>query len=97
MTDNEWIEKFWVENGGKSNLKEDLSFYESSWDMLMPIVIKARDWWQNQEGEIMHESERLLEHVLPSLWVIDIKSTHRRIVKFIKWYYDTKQQEIKNK
>lgn len=53
MEENKIIEKFWVEQGGKPHMEADISFYESSWDMLMPVVekmkIAADELWQNFE------------------------------------------------
>jgi hypothetical protein len=37
-TDNELIEDFYVSMGGKPTLKEDLSFYESDYNMLMDVL-----------------------------------------------------------
>jgi hypothetical protein len=37
---NQLIEKFWVEHGGKPHMTEDLWFYESDFNMLMPVLEK---------------------------------------------------------
>ncbi len=39
-TDNELINEWYASQGGKPALEADISFYESSWDMLMPVVEK---------------------------------------------------------
>src|SRR3972149_7703472 len=36
------IEEFWISQGGKANMKEDLWFYQSDWNMLMPVVEKIQ-------------------------------------------------------
>jgi hypothetical protein len=40
MKDSELIEEFWVSQGGKPHLAADIWFYESDWNMLMPVVEK---------------------------------------------------------
>lgn len=41
-SENELIDEFYVNHGGKPCLSADLSFYESSWDVLMPVVEKIQ-------------------------------------------------------
>lgn len=40
MSNNELINDWFARQGGKPILAPDLSFYESSWDLLMPVVEK---------------------------------------------------------
>lgn len=39
-SDNELIEEFYISQGGKPHDPADLCFYESDWNMLMPVVEK---------------------------------------------------------
>lgn len=41
-TDNELIDAFYVSQGGKPSMKEDLWFYESDFGMLMNVVEKVQ-------------------------------------------------------
>lgn len=44
---NVLIEAFWIERGGKPHLPEDISFYASDWNMLMPVVDKIEQITNN--------------------------------------------------
>lgn len=87
MTDNELIEKFWVEHGGKPNLIADLSFYENDWNMLMPVVEKC--------NELCKQTGYPDDLELPGWHIIsvagNIKLVYFSVVEFIKWYNQNKK------
>jgi hypothetical protein len=78
MKDNELIEKFWVEQGGKPHLMADISFYENDWNMLMPVVEKIAEYrlaYPDQANEVCNLKVVVLQSAL-----------YKRVVQFIKWY-----------
>lgn len=90
-TDNEKIEAFYVSLGGKPSLKEDLWFYESDWNMLMPVVEKIkqlRDFDTVTDGKHNRDpyfATRVAD-LLGILTTVDIKVVHLAVVAFIDWY-----------
>lgn len=42
-SDNELIEEFYISQGGKPHVPADLCFYESDWNMIMPVVEKIAE------------------------------------------------------
>ena len=84
MIENELIEAFWISQGGKPNDPADLWFYESSWDMLMPVVEKI-----NKLDDQIHLSIRgieLIRTIRKYVSMVQIKDAHLYIVEFIKWH-----------
>lgn len=84
-TDNELIEKFWIEHGGKPHMAEDISFYESSWDMLMPVVEKIESLAPTRVKIDCNEctiigGRRFKVHTLKK-----INSVYQCVAQFIKW------------
>lgn len=88
-TDNEIIETFWIEHGGKPHMKEDIWFYESSWDMLMPVVEKINRMSPNEFTD--EDSQDIFRFVRwPSVTKLKINTSlqdlYKAVVEFIKWY-----------
>lgn len=88
-TDNELIEDFWVSQGGKPHWKPDISFYESSWDWLMPVVEKTKNI---PVSEFNYQLTRMTEFrgwikQFESLSIFTpIDKVYAIQVNFIKWY-----------
>ena len=101
LTENELIEKFYVSQGGKSHPLEDIYYYESDWNMLMPVVEKIDKMghdidlcWHStmRDGE---ESRSVVCAIQdrPAFKAITyveasrmIDATYLAVVDFIKWY-----------
>jgi hypothetical protein len=92
---DELIEKFWIEQGGKPHLKEDISFYESDWNMLMPVVEKIgnippnRFVIDNNECKIIGDTKIKVFNASKRL------SVYECVIKFITWYNQGKEDEVK--
>lgn len=86
IQDNEIIEAFWVSQGGKPNLKEDLCFYKNDWGMLMPVVEKienvtgSRIKIQGVECEIS-----IVDYYDLQIERSKIRAVYKAVVEFIKW------------
>jgi hypothetical protein len=89
---NEVIEAFYVEQGGKPNLKEDLWFYESSWDMLMPVVKKIRDLLQ--DNELYEKAKDHWEFITVALSTAEVKAAQIAVFQFITWYTSIKEKNL---
>ena len=83
---NKLIEDFFVTHGGRPNMIEDLSFYESSWDILMPVVYKIHDVTPEKVREINSEGLAIFELALTT----PIGDVHQAVVEFIEWYNQQK-------
>lgn len=84
-TDNELIDDFYAEQGGMRALKEDLSFYESDWNMLIPVVQKAIGFTilvNNSIAPWIKATHRLKK----SLINVDQKDIYNGLISYIKWY-----------
>jgi hypothetical protein len=77
-SDNEVIEDFYVSQGGKPSLKEDLGFYESDWNMLIPVVNKIAEFRLAYPTKANEVCDLKVVVMLPVLY--------KRVVEFIKWY-----------
>jgi hypothetical protein len=93
MKDNELIEKFWVQQGGKPHWPPDIVFYESNWNMLMPVVEKIAEMHSNSfnydpeliaKGIFPEDNDYLDVITLPVSTKIEI--VYKAVVGFIKWY-----------
>lgn len=94
MGDDELIEKFWREQGGKPNMDADISFYGSSWDMLMPVVEKIESLGHSVRIE---RDNCDVADVGDADWMgtshsTKIKATRATVVDFIKWYNQQKEK-----
>ncbi len=89
-TDNELIEEFWVSQGGKPNMGADLWFYESDWNMLMPVVEKIGKLDEN--FLIANDQPETPVRLMMTTPIFEpIQVVHYRVVKFIKWYNENKK------
>lgn len=90
MTDNELINVWYARQGGKPVLQADISFYESSWDMLMPIVEKIKTILQNlQDSRPQHTAcygDLIEVDIHCALHEVNISMVHKAVVEFIKWH-----------
>lgn len=82
-TENELIEDFWISQGGKPHWKPDLSFYESSWDMLMPVVEKIESIYKQGKLFQCPQYQRIRGVKITDVTITEL---HALIVDFIKWY-----------
>lgn len=95
-TDNHLIEEFYVSQGGKPTLEADLSFYESSWDWLMPVVEKIDSLDDGKYIVIIDPMITIIsengEAVVNECQAFDgrIKNTYGAVVEFVKWYNQNK-------
>ena len=94
---NELIEAFWIEQGGKPHLKEDISFYESDWNMLMPVVEKWNSLSQRKQDELPNyldldnsEGWRAWSYRYVDL-TTDINYVRDYLIENIKWYNANKK------
>lgn len=100
----ELIEAFWIEQGGKAHMKEDLSFYSASWDFLMPVWCKACDWYTHEFGlltstfeisslsvVIKAKYQSAFKMAIPTFGNVDISKIYTVLVAFIKWYNENKK------
>ena len=70
--------------------------YHNSWDWLMPVVKKCYEYGQLASDErtdlhlclLKYKHKCNIEESL--LGIIDIESTHKAVVEFIKWYNENK-------
>lgn len=87
MTDNELIDDFYASHGGKPTMKEDIWFYESSWDMLIPVWYKFRDIkFRDEFVKTLHIN--YCARISNKLAWEDITSCYKQLVIVIKWYND---------
>lgn len=92
-TNCELIEEFYISQGGKPHMKEDISFYESDWNMLMPVTkyifdsdfLNDFDEWKSRVKQIVNSFE-----------CIDIQITFEKVINFIKWYNEKHQGTFKS-
>lgn len=90
-SDNELIEEFYISQGGKPHVPADLCFYESDWNMLMPVVEK------------INSIDKTEVSIYPSHCIISVDGTAQAgahdftvgnlfkivrlsVVNYIKWY-----------
>jgi hypothetical protein len=79
MENNELIEGFWISQGGKPHDPADLWFYESSWDMLMPVVEKIDSLHNNHPFEV---AEFCNGYQISA----KINIIYQAVIEFIKWH-----------
>ena len=86
--DNELIEAFWISQGGKAHMKPDLWFYESDWNMLMPVVEKMFSLWQGTGEEGFQKRLNLRLHRFTRECPISspVQQVYTKLIAFIKWY-----------
>lgn len=61
--------------------------YHTSWDWLMPCIKKIKDWvLVNNMGVSLYQP------INQELQLLDIKTTHEAVVKFITWYTQKQNQ-----
>lgn len=92
MTYNELIEAFYVQQGGKPHMAADLLFYESSWDMLMPVIQKIVDLGLSDTSSDA-VVKRVLEFSDISI-ICPLTGVYEHVVTFIKWYKEHKKQGL---
>ena len=61
---------------------EEMKFH-SSWDWLMPVVEKCLTTHEVQEGK---DWDYHYSQLHDDLWSINIETTYKAVVEFIKWY-----------
>lgn len=85
MDDNQLIEAFYISRGGKPHDPADIWFYESSWDMIMSVVDKIKEIYNN---EILSTktSEILKQSIFQCGIMAPKKRVYLSIIDFIKWY-----------
>jgi hypothetical protein len=92
-TDNELIEEFYISQGGKPHMKEDLWFYESDWNMLMLVVKHIFD---SDFLNDFDEWKSMVKQIVNSFECIEISITREKVINFIKWYNDKHQGTFKS-
>ena len=86
MKDNKLIAKFMGAEPDKKTFfrtGEEVYYYHTSWDWLMPVVSKCRDE--------SNEEDSHWEAIYYSLEGCDIDVTYHAVVEFIKQYNDEKR------
>lgn len=89
-TDNELIEQFYVEQGGKPHLPEDISFYESDWNMLMPACKKWDELPDHPNPRKKSPQQELSDELDEIVALYEIAPVHKQLVRNIKWYNQNK-------
>lgn len=90
---NKLIEVFWISQGGKPNLESDLSFFESSFDMLIPVVEKIENmgciveiWLSLGKGCRIAKVSKYQSWQTTMESNSTIKAVWLAVVEFIQWY-----------
>jgi hypothetical protein len=100
MKDSELIEEFWISQGGKPHLAADIWFYESDWNMLMPVVDKINKLgytvtinFQSIRGNCDTSifSDKMTDQIFNEEKA-SIEATYKSAVEFIKWYNEEIQK-----
>jgi hypothetical protein len=90
-TDNEIIESFWVSQGGKPNMQEDIWFYESDWNMLLPVCKKWGEIKIDTNSKDCRRYTSLSDDLDNSIVnYYDVRMTFNQLVKNVKWYNESK-------
>lgn len=85
-TDNELIEDFYVSQGGKPSTKADLSFYESDWNMLMPVVEKISKMYDPDYEDGKYYDVNFAHELFSLYFGTPINEVYAEVIKSIKWY-----------
>ena len=97
MSDDELIEDFYTKQGGKAHPSADIWFFGSDWNMLMDVVDKISklhdskfhyDVDKIKDGDWPKDDEYMEVIALPM--ATPISDTYSAVVKFIKYYNQTK-------
>ncbi len=89
LTDNELIERFYVSQGGKPNMAEDLWFYESDWNMLMRVIDKFMSIPPetfNYNGRAMTQLRQRKNEIKAISIYSNIMEVYIPLLGSIKWY-----------
>lgn len=89
-TDNHLIEEFWVSQGGRAHMEPDIHFYESDWQMLMPVVEKIRGLLEDNRLYTKLNGKKYWEVIEVALSTVSIKAVYIAVTQFIKWYNSQK-------
>ena len=63
--------------------------YHSSWDWLMPVLRKIKDYLNNMERPSKNhccKGDMIEIDIQCRLWEVDIEKTHHHVVEFLQWY-----------
>lgn len=87
-TDNKLIEAFYISQGGKPHLQEDIWFYESDWNMIMALVKQIHKLNDESGNELIAKYDEVSHDVdIFRLGIAAPKSVvYKGVVEFIKWY-----------
>ena len=86
----------WADNrkGLNKTLLEGFK-YHSSWDWLMPVVLKAKALYLNYEtGQMRDELKMRYKAIENELCNLNLINTHYCLYKFLQWY--NKAKEVTN-
>ena len=76
--------------------------YDSSWNELMPVVKKIKNFKVPQRAMKEHEDRKYVHkddakyqnNVIDSLKEVDIKLSYNKVVEFIGWYNENKKEKL---
>lgn len=63
--------------------------FHCSWNWLMPVIGRCEEIRLNSKGSETHY-DRMMETIMNRLIQLDILSTFKNVVEFIKWYNENK-------
>jgi len=99
-SDNELIEDFYVSKGGKPHLEADVYFYESDWNMIMPVANKIVKLWLEDtslQEKLRNDSAFIARMAIKQMFFLseithdlDINSVYLKCLDIIKWYNENK-------